>query len=78
MKNTKVIQFVFTTACTSVAVVISIILLGMSVPTFMSIIISMTSEFTFNECIGSQGFWVASVVCTIIAATYVRHEFEKR
>lgn len=78
MKNSSTISVVLSTAITAVIVVLSVILLGLTIPTFMSFIIAMTSKFTFSECMGSEGFWVASVICTIIAAIHIGHEYESK
>ncbi len=57
----------------AVIVLISGVILGFTIPTTISFIIAILTEFTFIECTSSVIFWVFSLIGTAGGYCYINH-----
>ena len=60
----------FTALTIAIGYILSVLVLGLFVPTIFSIIMSNVTDYTFIECVQQPGYIVFSVIGCIIAMIY--------
>jgi hypothetical protein len=70
MKNSVIVLSKFLEA---LVVLITIFLLGISVPMIVSCFIAIFTEVTVSQCVSSEIFWFLSFVGVVISGIYINH-----
>jgi len=71
-------SFLINKVTDALVILTAIFILGIFVPIAFSILLTIFSDTTFNECTMSVPFWIFTVIGVVISACYISHLIEER